>query len=201
MIKYLVLAAVAAASLVLASPAVAQIPENGDVCSNIDGIQLVPPAGFESRLLRENGTTRLVCQRIPATPVPPTPVATPVVVTVTRVVLIQCQGPYNANAPYALPVNFYGNLGLPVYPWGGLFNWPVPTLVTKVDGVITSAIANAPECMPAEKAAPVATATPVPAQIVVVQQPAAAAPVQSAPVTQPSVIRVPNTGSAGLAAE
>ena len=191
--KYLILAAVAAASLVLASPAVAQTPEPVDVCSNIPGVQLTPPANFHTIMVRYPETgLRSECVRNEATPTP-SPVATPVVVTNT--ILIQCEGPFNYNAPYAQLTNTGFNpfafnvLGLAVYPYAAGYNWPVPTLVTRTNGVVTNAIPNAPQCLPVA-ATPTPVATPAP-QIVIVQQPA---PTQAA-VTQ--TISPPRTGDGG----
>ena len=81
-----------------------------------------------------------------------------------------------------------------VYPYGGAFNWQVPTLVVYKNNVIEAAIPNARECMPVEKLVtpvPASTATPVPPQVIVVQQPA---PTQAA-VTQ--TISPPRTGDGG----
>lgn len=135
-----------------------------------------------------------------ATPVPPTPIV------ITNTVVYRCEGPYSNLAPYALapwqmPVNF----GLNVYQYGGLFNWPVPTLVIRTNGQVTQAFPNAPECLPVKQEPPVApsTATPAPApQVIVVQQPAQAVeqPRQPVQVTSSSMIRPPSTGSAGLLA-
>ena len=226
--KYLTVFAIAAAligaAIVTPWSVAAQIPENGDVCYNIPGIQLVPPANFHTIVVRyaEEPKLRSECVRNEATPTP-TPVATPVA-TPTNTVTIACEGQYLADAPYArfmfpgygLSVNplvynpalSFGNFanlanltGLGYVPYAPGYSWPSPTLVVRANGAVTWADPYNVNCMPV---APAATPTVAPPQIVVVQ---AAAPAPAAPVaavTQPATaprIFAPNTGSAGLAAE
>ena len=200
MIKLLIgtLASIALLTTALLSAPAVTAQEPVDVCANIPGVQLVPPANFHTIQVRYPETGfRSECVRIEATatPVPATPVV------VTNTILIQCEGPYDPRAPYASFTNVgYGLYGgfnvtnLAVYPYAAGYNWIVPTLVTRTNGTITNAIPNAPQCLPVA-----ATPTPVPAAaatptVIYVTQPAAAAP-----VSQPSVIRAPNTGDGGLA--
>lgn len=134
---------------------------------------------------------------VTATPVPPT--ATPIVITNT--VVTQCEGPYLNTAPYALNINFPGFVsGLQVYPWAGTFGWAVPTLVTRVNGQVQTAVPNAPACVAMSQVpTPVPTATTQPQQVVVIQQvPATPAPSQASQPAPTSMIRPPSTGNAGL---
>jgi hypothetical protein len=173
-----------------------------DLCLNIEGVQSEVPAG----LIREPSgncvlaPTPTAVPTATATPVPATP--TPVVVTNT--VVYRCEGPYSNVAPYALQPWQLVNFGLNVYQYGGAFNWQVPTLVIRTNGLITATVPNAPECMPqsfpGRTVAATATATPAPVapQIVVVQA-AAPTPVVSFPREGPtSSIQPPRTGDGGL---
>lgn len=179
----LVLAAVVSVGVL--QPVSAQVPPI-DLCLNIEGIQESVPVG----LLREPSGNCIVAPTPTAVPTPmPTSTPTPAPVVVTKVVTVHCEGQYQVMAPYYVPYN-YG------------FNWAVPTLVTRTDGVVTSAVPNHPSCLPPVQPA---TATPVVVTVekpvvVTVEKPVAISVAAATPIVRTtSVVRPPSTGDGGLA--
>lgn len=178
-----------------------------DICHGLQGDQPTLPPGYMIDPANPNRCVSIAT----ATAVPTaTPVATQTPVIVTNTVTIFCEGPINLSAygyfGNVLTFSNYNAFGL-AYPYNGVFNWAVPTLVTRVNGVVdfNRTFPNHPACLPRTVIQPTAVpaiAPPIPTPIVIKEQVFVDRPVAAAPrVVQPAprVIAPPKTGNAGLA--